>query len=78
LPQPALGPERGDFRAPFQIARQLNFESDEPFWETKNGWPLQRGFEEYFGTIHGVNSYYDPFSLVRGNPPVKPGTKEFY
>jgi arylsulfatase len=62
----------------FNGKKQLNGESDEPFWETKDGWPLQRGFEEYFGTIHGVCSYYDPFSLVNGNTPIKPDSKDFY
>ncbi len=62
----------------FDGKRQLNFESDEPFWEDKAGWPLQRGFDEYFGTIHGVTSYYDPFSLVRGNTVVKPEKQDFY
>ena len=62
----------------FDGKRQLNFESDKPFWENQAGWPLQRGFEEYFGTIHGVSSYYDPFSLVRDNTPLKPAGKDFY
>ena len=62
----------------FNGKKQLNFESSEPFWEDKAGWPLQRGFDEFFGTIHGVNSYYDPFSLVRNNTPTKPEKKDFY
>jgi arylsulfatase len=62
----------------FDGKRQLNHESDAPFWESKAGWPLQRGFEEYFGTIHGVSSYYDPFSLVRDNTPVSALSKDFY
>jgi arylsulfatase len=62
----------------FDGKRQLNFESDEPFWENKTDWPLQRGFEEYFGTIHGVSSYYDPFSLVRDNTPIRAAGKDFY
>ena len=62
----------------FDGKRQLNYESNEPFWENKLDWPLQRGFEEYYGTIHGVTSYYDPFSLVRGNTVVKPDRKDFY
>src|SRR3954469_8455697 len=36
----------------FDGKKQLNHESDEPFWDNKDGWPLQRGFEEYYGTIH--------------------------
>jgi arylsulfatase A-like enzyme len=62
----------------FDGKRQLNFETAEPFWDDKAGWPMQRGFEEYFGTIHGVSSYYDPFSLVQGNTVTRPETKDFY
>ena len=62
----------------FDGKKQLNYESDEPFWENKDNWPMQRGFEEYFGTIHGVNSYFDPFSLVRGNTPIRAKGTNFY
>ena len=62
----------------FDGKKQLNHESDVPFWDEKSDWPLQRGFEEYFGTIHGVCSYFDPFSLVNGNDPVQPGSTNFY
>jgi arylsulfatase A-like enzyme len=30
-----------------------------------HNWPLQRGFDRYYGTIHGAGSYFDPSSLVR-------------
>ncbi|MEY3460325.1 MAG: Arylsulfatase, partial [Planctomycetota bacterium] len=33
----------------------------------KHNWPLQRGFERFYGTIHGAGSFYDPSSLVRDN-----------
>lgn len=62
----------------FDGKRQLNFESTEPFWDHKDNWPLQRGFDEFYGTIHGVNSYYDPFSLVRDNQVTKPATTDYY
>jgi arylsulfatase A-like enzyme len=62
----------------FDGKRQLNFESNKPFWETKAGWPLQRGFDQYFGTIHGVSSYFDPFSLVNGNTPTRAEGTNFY
>ena len=62
----------------FEGKKQLNFESDTPFWDSKTNWPLQRGFEHYFGGIHGVTSYYEPFSLVRDNRPVKPAGTNFY
>ena len=62
----------------FDGKKQLNHQSTRPFWESKMGWPLQRGFDEYYGTIHGVNSYYDPFSLVRDNEPIQAATTNFY
>ena len=30
-------------------------------------WPMQRGFDEFFGTIIGAGSFYDPNTLTRGN-----------
>lgn len=62
----------------FDRKKQLDRESQIPFWDTKDTWPLQRGFDEFYGTIHGVNSYYDPFALVRGNEPTEPATQSFY
>ncbi len=32
-----------------------------------NNWPLQRGFDRFYGTIHGAGSYFDPSSLTRDN-----------
>ncbi len=37
---------------------QLNRENDDAWWDDKHDWPLQRGFEKYYGTIHGVCSYF--------------------
>jgi arylsulfatase A-like enzyme len=62
----------------FDGKKQLNYETNEPFWDNKNSWPMQRGFEDYFGSIHGVTSYYDPFSLVRGNTPTRAEGTNFY
>ena len=33
----------------------------------KDNWPIQRGFDRYYGTIHGAGSFWDPSSLVRDN-----------
>jgi arylsulfatase len=33
----------------------------------KDNWPLARGFDRFYGTIHGAGSYYDPSSLIRDN-----------
>ncbi len=32
-----------------------------------DAWPLQRGFDEFYGTIIGAGSFYDPNTLTRGN-----------
>src|SRR5438128_1801935 len=32
-----------------------------------SNWPIQRGFDRYYGTIHGAGSYFDPSALVRDN-----------
>jgi len=33
----------------------------------RHNWPLQRGFDRFYGTIHGAGSFWDPSSLVRDN-----------
>jgi arylsulfatase A-like enzyme len=35
--------------------------------ESKHNWPMQRGFDKYFGIINGAAEYYDPLSLTEGN-----------
>ncbi|MEO1615460.1 MAG: arylsulfatase [Planctomycetota bacterium] len=38
----------------------------------KHNWPLQRGFDRFYGTIHGAGSFFDPFTLTRGNQFISP------
>ncbi len=38
----------------------------------KHNWPLQRGFDRFYGTIIGAGSFYDPVSLCRGNTYITP------
>jgi arylsulfatase len=33
----------------------------------KHNWPLQRGFDRFYGIINGAASYWDPNSLMRDN-----------
>lgn len=35
-------------------------------------WPLQRGFDRFYGTITGAGSFYDPTTLTRDNQPITP------
>lgn len=44
----------------------------------QKNWPRQRGFDRFFGTIHGAGSFYDPNSLTRGNRLITPQSDDFY
>lgn len=44
----------------------------------KHNWPLQRGFDRFYGTIHGAGSFFDPFSLTRDNEYVSPSNDSQY
>lgn len=35
--------------------------------EPTDSWPMQRGFDKFFGTIIGAGSFYHPTTLTRGN-----------
>lgn len=49
----------------------------EDFADKKN-YPVNRGFEDFYGIIYGVVNYFDPFSLVDGETPVKNVPKDYY
>ena len=38
----------------------------------KDHWPLQRGFDAFYGTLEGAGSYFDPAGLCRGNTWITP------
>ncbi|WP_086026084.1 sulfatase-like hydrolase/transferase [Zavarzinella formosa] len=38
----------------------------------KENWPLSRGFDHYYGTIHGAGSFFDPSSLIRDETMISP------
>lgn len=38
----------------------------------KHNWPLQRGFDRFYGTITGAGSFYDPGTLTRDNTNISP------
>lgn len=37
----------------------------------QDNWPLQRGFDKFFGTLNGAGSYYQPKTLMRDNENVE-------
>ena len=44
----------------------------------KHNWPRQRGFDRFYGTIHGAGSFFDPNTLTRDNTYVSPVTDSEY
>jgi arylsulfatase A-like enzyme len=49
--------------------------------EPTESWPMQRGFDAFFGTIIGAGSFYDPNTLTRGNENIEheaQDDKEFF
>jgi len=50
---------------------------EEPFADLET-YPVNRGFNRHFGTIWGVSSFFDPFSLVEGEQPVREVPEDFY
>ncbi len=45
---------------------------------SQHNWPRQRGFDRFFGTIHGAGSFFDPNSLTLDNKLIVPGDDFYY
>jgi arylsulfatase len=49
----------------------LNHQATHPYFSPVEQYPVNRGFEKYYGNIFGVVDFFDPFSLVNGTEPVQ-------
>ncbi|MCD7976034.1 MAG: arylsulfatase [Tannerellaceae bacterium] len=56
------------------LAHQLQYDEFAP----KDNYPVYRGFQDFYGTIYGVVNYFDPFSLVNGEEPVRSVPENYY
>lgn len=56
----------------------LNHQSYYPLFSPIEQYPTRRGFDKYFGTLWGVVDFFDPFSLVNGEEPVKDVPNDYY
>lgn len=56
----------------------MSFQLDAPISPSKENWPVNRGFEEHWGTIPGVEDYWDPYGMVHNETTIKPEGKGFY
>ena len=46
--------------------------------QSHHNWPLQRGFDHFYGSIGGAGSFYDPYCLCRDNTPITPDNDPKY
>ena len=46
--------------------------------EERTNWPTDRGFESFYGTIHGAGSFFDPVTLARGEDYIELDREDFY
>ncbi len=56
----------------------LNHQSYHPAFSPLEQYPVNRGFEKFYGTLWGVVDFFDPFSLVYGTEAVKKVPKDYY
>lgn len=56
------------------LAHQVKHDEFAP----KNNYPINRGFQDCYGTIYGVVDYFDPFSLISGDKPVDTVPDNYY
>ena len=52
----------------WHVTKDINPQSD----AHKHNWPCQRGFDRFYGTIHGAGSLWDPNTLTRDNTYITP------
>jgi arylsulfatase A-like enzyme len=46
--------------------------------EKKETWPMQRGYDRFYGHLAGTSDYFDPPNLYRGNNPIQASGERFY
>ncbi|HZW70414.1 MAG TPA: arylsulfatase, partial [Hanamia sp.] len=56
----------------------LDHQSYHPLFSPLDQYPINRGFEKFYGTLWGVVDYFDPFSLVNGSTPVQNIPANYY
>lgn len=56
----------------------LNHQASYPEFSPLEQYPVNRGFEKYYGNIWGVVDFFDPFSLVDGTEAVETVPENYY
>ena len=55
-----------------------HFDYKKNFASHRDTWPLQRGFDRFYGTVSGGGSYYNPLGLFRDNKQISVDTDPGY
>ena len=63
---------------PVEQLRWLAHRADYGPFSPLENYPCNRGFEEHWGVIWGVVNFFDPFSLVHNEEPIKEVPDDFY
>ena len=58
----------------YDAQRPDTWRAGEPGWPT----PTQRGFDDFFGTLDGAGSFWNPHSLMAGESYIRPDSPDFY
>ena len=62
----------------WHVTGHLGYWTGDSTRTSTHNWPLQRGFDRFYGTIIGAGSFYDPVTLTEGNTPIEPDSGEYY
>ncbi|MCH9021408.1 MAG: arylsulfatase [Planctomycetes bacterium] len=62
----------------WHITRQTGHWTGNKNLTSKHNWPCQRGFDHFYGIIHGAASFFDPVTLTRDNEPIEPESENYY
>ncbi len=58
----------------WHVTNDIYFKQD----SSKHNWPLQRGFDRYYGGLSGGGSYYKPKPMVLGNTIIQVPDQDYY
>nr|WKN39246.1 arylsulfatase [Tunicatimonas sp. TK19036] len=62
----------------WHVTKHVGLWSGDSTLTSTHNWPMQRGFDQYYGTITGAGSFYNPITLVEGNTPVNLQDTSYY
>lgn len=62
----------------WHVTRQIGEWVADSTRASRHNWPLQRGFDRFYGTITGAGSFFDPNTLTNDNEPVATTPEGYY